>query len=136
MRIKRKRPSNIPSLHRRRHPGLPMPAEVDRAASPYADALTLEMPETDESSFVSELVRQIISQRASESRYPLGWPDQRGLDRVLARFARRRKRVRIAIGIMLGLVLALIAGIALIRAGSGRSILAMDGRPCWTAIIA
>jgi hypothetical protein len=51
------------------------------------------MTETDESSFVSELVRQAISQRAGESIYPLGWLDQQRLERVLDKFAPRRKKI-------------------------------------------
>jgi hypothetical protein len=51
------------------------------------------MPVPDESSFVSELVRQAIAQRASESKYPLGCLDQQRIERVLGRYSRRPKRV-------------------------------------------
>jgi len=88
--------------------------------SVHAETLTREMDETDESSFVTELVRQAISQRADESMRPLGCLDPQTLDRVLAKYARRRKDVQIAVAITLGLVLALTAGVALLRAGSGR----------------
>jgi hypothetical protein len=58
----------------------------------HAEALTRETDESDESSFVAELVRQAISKRVGDSMHPLGWLDQQRLDRVLAKYARRRKR--------------------------------------------
>ena len=91
------------------------------------DGSSLEEAETDESSFVSELVRQVLSQGAGESMDPPGWLDHQSLDRVLAKFARRRKRVQIAVAITIGLVLALTAGLALLRAGSGRRESVTDG---------
>jgi hypothetical protein len=60
-------------------------------ATSCAEALTPELPETDESSFVAELVRQAISKRAADSRYPLGWMDPQRIDRVLGEFTRQRK---------------------------------------------
>src|SRR5450755_3314100 len=128
-KLERKRLSDIPPemrlrkcsiAHRRWHPELPMAAEVVRTATSYAEILTLEMPETEESLFVSALVRKAISKRASESRYPLGWLDQERLDKVVAKFAHRRQRVPTVFGILIGLVRALIASMALIRAGSTR----------------
>jgi hypothetical protein len=125
----RKRPSRIPPevrlhkyslAHRRWRSDFPMAAEVDRTQSSDVETLTLEMPETEESLFVSVLVRQAISKRASTSRYPLDWLDQEKLDKVVTRFARRQKRVRIAVGTLTAILLALIASMVLIRAGSTR----------------
>ena len=89
------------------------------------DGSSLEAAETD--SFFSELVRQASSQRAGESTDPLGWLDQQSLDRMLAKFARRRKKAQIAVAITIGLVLALTAGLALRRGGAGRRESATDG---------
>jgi hypothetical protein len=128
-KLERTRPTSIPPevrllkyapAHRRWRSGLPMAAEVDRTKSSDAETLTLEMPETEESLFVSELVRQAISKRASASRYPLGWLDQEKLDTVVAKFARRQKRVPIAVRILTAILLALIASMVLFRAGSTR----------------
>jgi hypothetical protein len=64
----------------------PEMAETDRSS--------LEMSETDDASFVTELVRQAISQRAGESRCPLGWLDQQRLDRVLRKYGVRGRARR------------------------------------------
>ena len=68
-------------MHRRGYKGL----DTSRAEAP-----TPETSETDDSAFVSELVRQAIARRKRESKYPLGWPDPQKVDRVLRKFARRR----------------------------------------------
>ena len=58
------------------------------------DGASLEMAETDDGSFVTELVRQAIAQRAGESMSPLGWLDQQRLDRVLRKYGVRSRARR------------------------------------------